>query len=261
MLESNRRRRRFQYHATHHSSAIAFFNALTRPGLLDFLDARLPAHRERLFPPTETLSMFLAQALSADGSCRWAVDQAATYGLLSGLPLCSTATGGYCRARARLPVALIQQLTHFTAAQVEAQTPHAWRESGRRVRVVDGTTLSLADTLANQARYPQSRTQKPGLGFPICRLVAAFELADGALVDAAVGGYRGKGAHDRPCCANCSTVSHPTISCSAMRCFVLIFSWPNSANGASMPCSSNTARVDARLISGEVNAWAPVIIW
>ena len=68
MLEGNRRRRRFQYHATHHSSAIDFFNALTGPGLLDFLDARLPAHRERLFPPTETLSMFLAQALSADGS-------------------------------------------------------------------------------------------------------------------------------------------------------------------------------------------------
>jgi hypothetical protein len=197
MLEGNRRRRRFQYHATHHSSAIDFFNALTGPGLLDFLDARLPAHRERLFPPTETLSMFLAQALSADGSCRWAVDQAATYRLLSGLPLCSTATGGYCRARARLPAALIQQLTQFTAAQVEAQTPHAWRESGRRVRVVDGTTLSLADTPANQARYPQSRTQKPGLGFPICRLVAAFELADGALVDAAVGGYRGKGAHEQ----------------------------------------------------------------
>lgn len=187
---------RVQYHAAH-CSAVDFFNALTAPGLLDYLDAHLPAHRERLFPPTETLSMFLAQALSVDGSCQWTVNQAATFRLLSGLPCCSTATGGYCRARARLPAALIQQLTRFTAERIDAQTPDDWHETSRRVRVVDGTTLSLADTPANQSRYPQPRSQQPGLGFPLCRLVAAFNLADGALVDAAIGGYRGKGAHEQ----------------------------------------------------------------
>ncbi|QVL48707.1 MAG: hypothetical protein KFB96_24630 [Thiocapsa sp.] len=49
---------------------------LTSAQLLDGVEALLPAHRERLFPPTETLSMFLAQVLSADGSCRQAVDEA-----------------------------------------------------------------------------------------------------------------------------------------------------------------------------------------
>jgi hypothetical protein len=187
---------RVQHYAAH-GSAVDFFNALTAPGLLDTLDAHLPAHRERLFPPTETLSMFLAQALSADGSCRWTVDQAATFRVLADLPCCSTATGGYCRARARLPLALIQQLTRETAESFEAQTPAHWHSAGRRVRVVDGTTLSLPDTPANQARYPQPRSQQPGLGFPICRVVAAFNLADGALDDAAIGGYRGKGAHEQ----------------------------------------------------------------
>lgn len=100
---------RVQHHAAH-CPAVDFFNALTAPGLFETLEAELPAHRERLFPPTETLSMFLAQALSADGSCRWTVDQAATFRLLSGLPSCSTATGGYCRARARFPTTLIQRL-------------------------------------------------------------------------------------------------------------------------------------------------------
>jgi len=47
----------------------AFFNLLTGQDLLDDVEALLPAHRERLFPPTETLSMFLAQVLSSDGSC------------------------------------------------------------------------------------------------------------------------------------------------------------------------------------------------
>ena len=43
-----------------------FFNLLTSPKLLDTVEELLPAHRERLYPPTETLSMFLAQALSED---------------------------------------------------------------------------------------------------------------------------------------------------------------------------------------------------
>ena len=36
-----------------------FFNALTAPQWLDQVETLLPAHRERLFPPTEALSMFL----------------------------------------------------------------------------------------------------------------------------------------------------------------------------------------------------------
>lgn len=187
---------RIQYHAAN-SSAVDFFNVLTAPSFLDYVDTHLPDHRERLFPPTETLSMCLAQALSADGSCRFAVDQAATYRVLAGLPCCSTATGAYCRARARLPLALIQQLTRFTAEHMDAQTPPQRCEHGRRIRVVDGTTLSLADTPANQARYPQPRSQKPGLGFPLCRLVAAFDLSHGAVTDAAIGGYRGKGGNEQ----------------------------------------------------------------
>jgi hypothetical protein len=47
------------------ADAHAFFNLLTGPELFDAVEWALPAHRERLFPPTETLSMFLAQTLSA----------------------------------------------------------------------------------------------------------------------------------------------------------------------------------------------------
>ncbi len=50
------------------ADSYAMFNVLTGPQLLDRVEASLPEHRERLFPPTETLSMFLAQSLSADGS-------------------------------------------------------------------------------------------------------------------------------------------------------------------------------------------------
>ena len=68
-----RQQRRVLAHAEN-TDSLGFFNLLTGPELLDDVEALLPDHRERLFPPTETLSMFLAQALSADGSCRQAVD-------------------------------------------------------------------------------------------------------------------------------------------------------------------------------------------
>src|SRR5581483_7765745 len=67
-----------------------------------------------------------------------------------------------------------------------------WRWQGRRVKVADGTTVSMPDTAANQQAYPQPDAQQPGLGFPIARAVVVFCLATGAALDAALGRYRGK---------------------------------------------------------------------
>ena len=53
----------------------------------------------------------------------------------------------------------------------------------------------MPDTSANQALYPQPHSQEPGLGFPLTRLVGLICLGSGAVLDAALGGYRGKG-HD-----------------------------------------------------------------
>jgi len=44
------------------TDAYEFFNLLTGPQLLADVEELLPEHRERLFPPTETLSMLMAQA-------------------------------------------------------------------------------------------------------------------------------------------------------------------------------------------------------
>ena len=48
------------------SDSYAFFNLLTSPALFDEVESQLPSHRERLFPPTKTLSMFLAQVMNID---------------------------------------------------------------------------------------------------------------------------------------------------------------------------------------------------
>ena len=191
-----RQQRRVRQHVREEaraSDACAFFNLLTGPDLLDEVETLLPPHRERLFPPTETLSMFLAQALNADRSCQKAVNNTAMHRLASGLPPCSTHTGAYCRARERLPTPMVRTLVRATGQRVVAHAPRAWHWRNRPVRLVDGTTVTMPDTPANQAAYPQSHNQKPGLGFPLCRMVGLVCLGSGALLNAAISPYQGKG--------------------------------------------------------------------
>jgi len=174
-----------------------FFNLLTSDALLDKVDELLPAHRERRYPPTETLSMFLAQAMCADRSCQNAVNQAAMQRLKEGFSAVNTYTGGYCRARQRLPLTLVTQLTRYLSELIDDEVPVSWRWKGRRVRIVDGTTVTMPDTNANQAEYPQQRGQQQGLGFPICRLVGITCLSSGALINTAVGHFKGKGGDEQ----------------------------------------------------------------
>lgn len=188
--------RRVRHHARN-SDSYAFFNLLTGPELFEEVESLLPEHRERLFPPTETLSMFLAQALSADRSCQNAVNEAAVKRLSGDLPLCSTHTGAYCRARQRLPLEMVCALARSTGRWISAHAPQCWRWRGYRVRLVDGTTVAMPDTSTNQAAYPQPRSQKPGLGFPLCRMVGVVCLGSGALLNAAMGPCRGKGGDEQ----------------------------------------------------------------
>ena len=58
--------------------------------------------------------------------------------------------------------------------------------------LVDGTTVSMPDTPENQKMYPQPESQKEGVGFPIARLVAIISLSCGAVLDVAIGPYKGK---------------------------------------------------------------------
>lgn len=94
---------RIRKHAEN-SGTHSFFELLTGPTLLSIVEELLPEYRTRLYPPTETLSMFLAQALSEDRSCQKAVNDATVKRILGGLSPISTTIGGYCQARQRLPL-------------------------------------------------------------------------------------------------------------------------------------------------------------
>ena len=189
-------RRRLAHYAQSCDS-FSYFNLLTSDALLEEVEAHLPDHRERRYPPTETLSMFLAQAMSSDRSCQNIVNQAAVDRVVGGLPKVSTRTGGYCRARKRLPTPMVRTLTRKLGRSTDASSSTKDRWNGRRVYLVDGTSVTMADTPENQASFPQQGGQKPGLGFPICRVVGITSLATGALLDAAIGRFNGKGGDEQ----------------------------------------------------------------
>ena len=85
------------------SDSYSFFNLLTQSDMLVKVEELHPqVYRERRFPPTETLSMFLAQAMSADRSCQKAVNDAAIKRVVGGLSPCSTMTGKDQRGQTRM---------------------------------------------------------------------------------------------------------------------------------------------------------------
>lgn len=179
------------------AGAVDFFNLLTGPELLEMTEGHLPEHRERLYPPTVTLSMFMKQSLAVDRSCQRAVDAWAGQRAAEGLSVQSIRTGGYCRARARLPLEMIVALTRETGRLLSAQAPRAWRWRGRCVKLADGTGISMPDTAENQARFPQPRSQAVGVGFPLAGLVGIVCLSTGAVLEAAIGAHASKGQSEQ----------------------------------------------------------------
>jgi hypothetical protein len=144
------------------------------------------------YTPWLTFWAFFWQVLSPDHSCRAAVKRIAGWMARRGERIDDEDTGPYCKARGRLPESVPFRLMRSLGRKLHEAVPAEWTWCGRRVKVVDGTTLSMPDTAANQAEYPQSRSQRPGLGFPIARVVVLFCLATGAVVEAAIGQYQGK---------------------------------------------------------------------
>jgi len=145
-----------------------------------------------VYTPAVTVWVFLSQSLSPDHSCRDAVARLIAWRVAQGLAPCSADTGAYCTARSDLPEEALHELVRDTGQQIEDESPEAWLWHGRKVRVVDGATITMPDTAKNQAAYPQPRSQKPGCGFPIARILVIFSLATGTVLESAIGKYKGK---------------------------------------------------------------------
>jgi hypothetical protein len=150
--------------------------------------------RDRIFTPLVTLKAFIFQSLSTDGSCRQAVAHVLSERLLEGIPAISIETGAYCKARKRLPLEPLQQAVAASGKALHEQADQTWLWKGHDLATTDGSTIQMPDTPENQAVFPQQSNQKPGLGFPIARLVVLISLSVGSIIAYATAPYQGKGS-------------------------------------------------------------------
>jgi hypothetical protein len=167
----------------------AFFQDLADSHKLRFGDA--PRHTYNL---PLTLWACLSQVLSASKSCAAAAARVLVLCVSLRLGIPSTSSGGYWKAKAKIPAPFLRELAVQLATQVEAAAPDGWRWKGHSVKVADATLVGLQDSDANLKDYPQQRSQKPGTATTRMRLMLLLALATGVALGAAEGPYRGKGS-------------------------------------------------------------------
>jgi hypothetical protein len=188
----------FRAHANHlrrqflQGGGLPFADVLTEDVLARAL-AAVGRWLDRVFSPLVTVWVFLGQVMSPDHSCRAAVVRLIAHRVARGQAPCSARTGAYCRARQRLPEGFFSAAACSVGRALDARADRRWLWKGRQVYLFDGTTVTMPDTPANQATYPQVYNQKSGLGFPIARVGALISLACGAVVNLGFCRYAGKG--------------------------------------------------------------------
>lgn len=174
-----------------------FAQALGDQEVAAAVDELVGPYRERIYPPLDTLRLFVGQVLSSDRACQDVVSRRLSERIAQGQSVSALNTGVYCDARQRMSIKLPQTLGAKLGNQMELVAPSAWRWQGRPVKLFDGTTVSMPDTPSNQKAYPQSREQKPGLGFPIARIGALISLSSGAILGYQVAACKGKGTGEQ----------------------------------------------------------------
>lgn len=165
---------------------------------------------DAVYTPAVTLWALVSQVFFAASqrSCNAAVMRVGSLWATLGRQVCDTNTGAYCRARLKIPFEAVRDITRRIALKAEWQVSHdddhdvnlsprvveevRSQADGGRVLLLDGFTITAADTPENQAEYPQNPSQDDGLGFPVLRCVTLTSLFTGLLFDLACGPYSGK---------------------------------------------------------------------
>ena len=136
------------------SPTLPFYEILDSHLFTKSLQAENVHSHSCVFTPLITLCVFLSQVLDPDHSCRSAVARLNVWLSVNRRKACSPETSTYCEARQRLPLGVIKRLVCGTSHEVDGQALDKWLWKGRRVTMVDGTTVSMPDTRANQREFP-----------------------------------------------------------------------------------------------------------
>lgn len=150
----------------------------------------IPGTRNRWLPLRMVFWAFLNMVLHPGAPCREAQRSVQAWWMKLGRNWRNPCTSAFCAARARLPMSWLLRLWMRIADRMAASAPSLPGCYGRRVLVVDGTSVTTPDTADNQEQWPQPSFQKPGCGWPLISIVGIFCLSSGALLRAAHGAWK-----------------------------------------------------------------------
>lgn len=170
-------------------------------GLVDWsaVEREFPVRANAVYSTRVVLRMLVSQRMSPESSLESAVKR-----LLETqrdfLPpnkrvvekTLSAATGAYSRARSRLPLQAARWFAEHVSQSLIGLRPPSF--DGRRVDLVDGTTITLAPESTLRRAFPPASNQHGAGVWPVALLVMAQELSSGAALLPAVGAMYGEHA-------------------------------------------------------------------
>jgi hypothetical protein len=130
--------------------------------------------RVRKLGPVETIHLFILQILNFNTAMT----------ALRHLSKTAVKAPGYCRARMRLPLKVLETLLLELSAAMRQQTCDApgTRWCGLRAHLVDGSSTIAPDTSSSQKAFGQPKGQKKGCGFPVPKVLGLFDAFSGLIV-------------------------------------------------------------------------------
>jgi Transposase DDE domain len=136
--------------------------------------------RQCILTPFATVHWFLLQVLHGNTALQH-VSLMANRGFTD---------AAYCMARARLPLAVFRALLKhmITLLIPDTETEGLW--CGHRTLLVDGSGFSMPDEPELQKHFGQPSNQAKGCGFPVAKLLAAFDAGTGLLLEVATAPLR-----------------------------------------------------------------------
>ena len=161
----------------------------------DFLHGLSVSQRIRQYCNVVVFWAWLAQILEANASLSKAVSLVQAWCDDAGLPVPGKNTGAFSKGRDRLGMDFLAAANTRVNAWLGARVRPEDTYQGHIIKSIDGSSVALDDTAANQSEYPQPTSQKPGCGFPVMGIMGVLNHAHGGWEDFVEGQQT---AHDAP---------------------------------------------------------------
>ena len=155
---------------------------LISPALIDALLRKLPQRfRRRILTPLVMIQLLVLRVLEANTA----------YAHMPHLAGMAFTPWAFCQGLARLPLELLQSLLTAVGKSVDQIGPAADDLFfGHRVLLADALCVSMPDTPSLAQHYGYPAGQKPGLGFPLAKLLVLLDLSTGLIRRVLINPYR-----------------------------------------------------------------------